>query len=132
LFYNYADNPSTFPDAASAALLAASTYRLSLISGIHTHLPSAERVHAALSVVGTSNSSRLTPQGWLTPVVNPHSFGEQGSESAEAQAFVLQMHAAWEDWVMDGEKGTNAARRVCGELWVVGVVATVMTIITTI
>ncbi|CEL53344.1 hypothetical protein RSOLAG1IB_06311 [Rhizoctonia solani AG-1 IB] len=49
MFYNYADNSSTFQDAASAALIAASTYRLSLVSGIHTHLPSAERVHAALS-----------------------------------------------------------------------------------
>ncbi|KAG8795856.1 hypothetical protein FRC12_008579, partial [Ceratobasidium sp. 428] len=39
LFYNYADDPSTFPDAASTALLAACTYRLALVSGVHTNLP---------------------------------------------------------------------------------------------
>ncbi|KAF8717401.1 Glycosyl Hydrolase Family 88, partial [Rhizoctonia solani] len=116
MFYNYADDSSTFQDAASAALIAASTYRLSLVSGIHTHLPSAERVHAALSNVGpsTNPNARITPDGWLTPVVNPHSFGEEGQESAEGQAFVLQMHAAWADWVMDGRQGANSAKRTCG------------------
>ncbi|KAF8688593.1 Glycosyl Hydrolase Family 88, partial [Rhizoctonia solani] len=116
MFYNYADDSSTFQDAASAALIAASTYRLSLVSGIHTHLPSAERVHAALSNVGpsTNPNARVTPDGWLTPVVNPHSFGEEGQESAEGQAFVLQMHAAWADWVMDGRQGANSAKRTCG------------------
>ena len=127
LFYNYADDPSTFPDAASAALLAASTYRLSLISGVHTHLPSAERVHAALSIVGSANSNpsaHITQDGWLTPVVDPHSFHDKGSNSAEAQAFVLQMHAAWEDWVSDGSKGANAAGRVdTGMAWVGAVAA---------
>ncbi|CAE6402074.1 unnamed protein product [Rhizoctonia solani] len=123
MFYNYADDSSTFQDAASAALIAASTYRLSLVSGIHTHLPSAERVHAALSNVGNSGNpnARVTPDGWLTPVVNPHSFREEGQESAEGQAFVLQMHAAWADWVMDGRQGANSAKRTCGGVgWWVG------------
>ncbi|KAJ1301210.1 hypothetical protein OPQ81_003620 [Rhizoctonia solani] len=124
MFHNYADDPSTFQDAASAALIAASTYRLSLVSGIHTHLPSAGKVHAALSIVGSSSANpnaRVTPDGWLTPVVNPHSFGEEGAESAEAQAFVLQMHAAWAEWVEDGQKGANAAKRSCASVgWVVG------------
>ncbi|CCO33654.1 hypothetical protein BN14_07739 [Rhizoctonia solani AG-1 IB] len=123
MFYNYADNSSTFQDAASAALIAASTYRLSLVSGIHTHLPSAERVHAALSNVGNSANpnARVTPDGWLTPVVNPHSFREEGQESAEGQAFLLQMHAAWQDWVMDGRQGANSATRTRGAAgWLVG------------
>lgn len=135
LFYNYADDSSTFPDAASAALLAASTYRFSLISGIHTHLPSAERVHATLSIVGSNSSNpnaRITPDGWLTPVVNPHSFHDEGSESPEAQAFVLQMHAAWADWVEDGSTGANAAGRigVCGwSLWVATAVGVLLAMI---
>ena len=123
MFYNYADNSSTFQDAASAALIAASTYRLSLIAGVHTHLPSAERVHAALSIVGSNShpNARITSDGWLTPVVNPHSFREEGTESAEAQAFVLQLHAAWADWVEDGRKGANAAMKTCGSVgWLVG------------
>ncbi|CAE6500540.1 unnamed protein product [Rhizoctonia solani] len=119
MFYNYADDPSSFQDAASAALIAASTYRLSLVAGIHTHLPSAERVHAALSIVGsntTNPNARIISNGWLTPVVNPHSFREEGAESAEGQAFVLQMHAAWADWVEDGQKGANAAAKSCGSV----------------
>ncbi|KAH7337506.1 Six-hairpin glycosidase-like protein [Rhizoctonia solani] len=124
MFYNYADDPSSFQDAASAALIAASTYRLSLVAGIHTHLPSAERVHAALSIVGsntTNPNARITPNGWLTPVVNPHSFREEGSDSAEGQAFVLQMHAAWAEWVEDGRKGANAAVKTSVSVgWFVG------------
>ncbi|CAE6451774.1 unnamed protein product [Rhizoctonia solani] len=123
MFYNYADDASTFQDAASAALIAASTYRLSLVAGVHTHLPSAERVHSALSIAGSNSNpnARITPDGWLTPVVNPHSFGEEGAESAEAQAFVLQLHAAWAEWVEDGRKGANAAGRTCGSVgWLVG------------
>lgn len=126
LFYNYADDSTTFPDAASAALLAASTYRLSLVSGVHTHLPSAERVHGALSIVGSTNNpnAHITPDGWLTPVVNPNSFHDEGSNSPEAQAFVLQMHAAWSDWVENGSKGANAAGRVgAGMEWVAVVAA---------
>ncbi|KAG9082940.1 hypothetical protein FRC07_014062, partial [Ceratobasidium sp. 392] len=106
LFYNYADNSSTFPDAASTALLAASTYRLSLVSGVHTHLPSAEHVHTIIS------TQHINSAGWLNPVADPHSFHDQGQQSPEAQAFVLQMHAAWNDWVQDGSKGANAAGRL--------------------
>lgn len=28
--------------------------------------------------------------------------------SPEGQAFVLQLHSAWRDWVADGSKGANA------------------------
>ena len=30
--------------------------------------------------------------GWLTPVVNPNSFGQEGSKSPEGQAFVVMMY----------------------------------------
>ena len=45
-------------------------------------------------------------------MVNPHAFGVQGSESPEAQAFVVLMHAAWKDWVKEGSKGASGAGRV--------------------
>ncbi|KAG8709017.1 hypothetical protein FRC09_000911 [Ceratobasidium sp. 395] len=122
LFYNYADDPSTFPDAASTALLAACTYRLALVSGVHTNLPAAERVHTIIS------TQHINSAGWLNPVVDPHSFHDQGQQSPEAQAFVLQMHAAWEEWVQDGSKGANAAGRIeVGWKWIMaGVVGVVM------
>jgi len=45
-------------------------------------------------------------------VVNPHAFGVQGSESPEAQAFVVLMHAAWKEWVKEGSRGASGAGRV--------------------
>ncbi|KAF8639334.1 hypothetical protein AX17_001582 [Amanita inopinata Kibby_2008] len=67
------------------------------------------------------NMAHFSPDGYLTPVVNPHSFGVQGEKSAEAQAFVLELQAAWRDWVADGAKGANAARRTVSDGAVSGV-----------
>ncbi|KAI0314932.1 Six-hairpin glycosidase-like protein [Amylostereum chailletii] len=150
LFRNYADEDNSFSDAASTALMAASVYRLSLLTGKHTHLPDAERSRTTLFSLsnssseaaspaatstspssarpstGTSSSSQISPtatpsptvfssaqhftsDGWLTPVVNPNSFGDEGSDSPEAQAFVLMMQSAWRDWVAAGAVGANGA-----------------------
>ncbi|KAH7910426.1 Six-hairpin glycosidase-like protein [Hygrophoropsis aurantiaca] len=57
----------------------------------------------------TSNMLHFTPDGWLTPVVNPYSYGSEGQNSPEGQAFVLEMQAAWRDWVADGAKGANGS-----------------------
>ena len=70
--------------------------------------------------------------GWLTPVVNPHSFGVEGRESPEGQAFVVMMYSAWRDWVEEGAVGANGARRVRGDVpsmavWV-GVVLGMMSV----
>lgn len=51
---------------------------------------------------------------WLTPVVNPHSFGDEGSKSPEGQAFVVEMYAAWRDWVENGSEGANGSIRTNG------------------
>ncbi|KAK0188297.1 hypothetical protein F5146DRAFT_660942 [Armillaria mellea] len=56
----------------------------------------------------TSGYEHFTSDGWLTPVVNPHSYGVEGSDSAEAQAFVLLMQSAYEEWVADGSQGSGA------------------------
>ncbi|PFH46369.1 hypothetical protein AMATHDRAFT_70070 [Amanita thiersii Skay4041] len=61
-----------------------------------------------------SNMAHFTTEGYLTPVVNPHSYGREGSKSAEAQAFVVELHSAWRDWIADGAKGANGARRTMG------------------
>ncbi|RPD56883.1 hypothetical protein L226DRAFT_538351 [Lentinus tigrinus ALCF2SS1-7] len=56
-----------------------------------------------------STLAHFTADGWLTPVVDPYSFGREGSHSPEGQAFVVEMHAAWADWVQAGSPGANAA-----------------------
>lgn len=132
IFTNYADRPITsqgnFYDASSTALLASTVYRVSLLWNDHSHLPVAERTRKALSAANTNASSdsalqHFTVEGWLTPVVNPHSYGQKGNLSAEGQAFVVQMQAAWRDWVADGSKGANAGVRVAGVVGWVWVVA---------
>lgn len=124
MFHNYVDDNTTFVDASGAALLASTVYRHALLTQTYRHLPAAESVRRALwapsSGIGNDfvNSSSLvnmthfTYAGWLTPVVNPDSFGDEGSESPEGQAFVVQMFAAWRDWVDNGSVGANAAVNV--------------------
>ncbi|KAL5480262.1 hypothetical protein ACEPAI_1532 [Sanghuangporus weigelae] len=141
MFHNYANDSSSFVDAASAALLASTVYRHALLTRTYRHLPQAEFVRRALWAPSTAptqasfssapsfsqNTSFVDPnaltnmthfdsQGWLTPVVNPHSFGQEGERSPEAQAFVVMMYAAWRDWVQEGAVGANGARRARGDV----------------
>jgi hypothetical protein len=58
----------------------------------------------------------FTSDGWLTPVVNPLSFGQEGQNSPEGQAFVLELQAAYRDWVNNGSQGKNGAVRL-GMMW---------------
>ncbi|TFK62615.1 hypothetical protein BDN72DRAFT_848456 [Pluteus cervinus] len=126
LFTNYPDQPVTasgnFYDAASTALLASTVYRLSLLTSspfitdtsiskpIHTHLPLAEKSRKALAAPAPNGTHQyFTSDGWLTPVVNPDSFTQKGSDSPEGQAFVVMMQASWNDWQADGSKGGNGA-----------------------
>jgi len=116
---NYANQPATAPgnfyDASSTAIIASTVYRLAVIANKHSHLPAAERSRKTLfNSTGTNtntlaNHTHFTADGWLLPVVNPLSIGQEGSKSPEAQAFVIEMHAAWKDWVAASSKGDNAA-----------------------
>lgn len=112
LFYNYADDINTFLDAASTALLASTVYRLSLLRSVHTHLPTAEKCRKTLFSSNSSGLMHFSSDGWLTPVVNPDSFGNQGSDSPESEAFVVELQAAWTDWVSAGSQGANGALRL--------------------
>jgi hypothetical protein len=90
--------------------MASTVYRLSLLADIHRHLPAAENSRKALSSYNSSGElSHFGSNGWLTPVVDPYNVGVEGSESPEAQAFVVMMQAAYSDWVQDGSKGASAA-----------------------
>jgi hypothetical protein len=55
--------------------------------------------------------NHFTPDGYLRPVVNPNSFRIQGNVSAEGQAFIIELQAAWRDWVLDGSKCASGS---CG------------------
>ncbi|KAJ7273725.1 Six-hairpin glycosidase-like protein [Mycena haematopus] len=72
------------------------------------------------------NLAHFTDDGWLTPVVNPHQFGVEGSDSPEGEAFVLELQAAYNEWVAVGSPGKNAARRTAsataGWVWAAGCV----------
>ncbi|SCZ98986.1 BZ3500_MvSof-1268-A1-R1_Chr7-1g09342 [Microbotryum saponariae] len=92
LFHNYLDNPNTFTDAASTALLTAVSFRLAQFKISESTLAKAQETRIALH----SHISSTT--GLLSPVVDPLSFGRIGQQSPEGQAFVLMMEAAWADY----------------------------------
>ncbi|KAG8743545.1 hypothetical protein FRC10_011785 [Ceratobasidium sp. 414] len=59
LFYNYADNPKTFLDGASSALMAASVYRAAVLFNNTDHLAAAEKVYTTIG--GPASSSPPSP-----------------------------------------------------------------------
>lgn len=140
LFGNYVDNSATFDDASSTALLTSTVYRLSLMSNIHKHIPTAEVSRNALysstssisSNTSMSNLAHFDSNGWLMPVVDPYNVGVQGSKSPEGQAFVIMMQAAWSDWAKNGSMGANACPHLAVPfgllLWsgLIGLAATLM------
>lgn len=90
-------------------------YRLALLGGIHTFVPMAEKSRKALFAQSSNGSGGLehfTSDGWLTPVVNPDDVGQEGSQSPEGQAFVVQLSAAYRDWLDAGSPGINSANHV--------------------
>lgn len=89
--HNVIDDPSTFTDTSSTALLAATTYRLATLTHDFTSIPAANR---ALSLIQRS----VNADGWLTGTVDPLKFHEpsaKGEHSPEGQAFVLLLYAGW-------------------------------------
>ncbi|KAH9059347.1 Six-hairpin glycosidase, partial [Lactarius vividus] len=88
---NYVDQPDSFADSASTALLAATTLRYSLLTSDTKHDAAALR---ALELVFSS----IDEDGWLLNTVDPEAWTaltQNGGHSAEAQSFVLLLAAAW-------------------------------------
>ncbi|KAF5333335.1 hypothetical protein D9611_002262 [Ephemerocybe angulata] len=88
---NVIDDPKTFTDTSSTALMAAVTYRLATITHDFKSIPAANR---ALELIKKS----VNVDGWLEGTVDPltfHSPSPKGKYSPEGQAFVLLLHAGW-------------------------------------
>jgi hypothetical protein len=91
---NYIDQPDSFADTSSTALLAASTFRYASMTGDNTHIPAAIR---ALELIRCS----INDQGWLNGTVDPLKFSSPsppGEHSPEGQSFVLLLEAAVLAW----------------------------------
>jgi hypothetical protein len=92
---NYIDQPDSFADSASTALMAASTFRFASITYNNTHIPAAT---LALQLVQDS----LDDQGWLINTVDPLTFSSPsapGQHTPEGQSFVLLLEAAVVDFL---------------------------------
>ncbi|TFK29237.1 hypothetical protein FA15DRAFT_752708 [Coprinopsis marcescibilis] len=99
---NVIDNPSTFGDTASTALLAASTYRFATFTQNVTMIASALRASNFVQ-------RNINQEGWLENAVNPVTFHTQlpkGQFSPEGQAFVLILHASWKAFVKSMADGS--------------------------
>jgi len=135
LFKNYVDmtTGNNFDDASSSALLAATVYRLVLLTGNKNFVPEAERTRAAIFATNGStasatfspsspsataqppspsstsdafvNTPHFTSDGWLSPVVDPLNVAVEGGMSPEGEAFALMLHSAWRDWSAAGSPG---------------------------
>lgn len=88
---NYVDQPDSFADSASTALLAATTLRYSLLTSDTKHDA------AALQALELAFGS-VDEDGWLLNTVDPEAWTtptQSGAHSAEGQSFVLLLAAAW-------------------------------------
>ncbi|KAK4702882.1 hypothetical protein P7C70_g3334, partial [Phenoliferia sp. Uapishka_3] len=95
LLPNYYDSTSTFDDASSSALLAATAFRmatLGYVSQSSTTFSTAEKIREAV------NAAIDETTGWIASVVDPLNWDEQGYESPEAEAFAMMVNAAWRDY----------------------------------
>lgn len=100
------DDPHSFGDTSSTALMAAVTYRLATITHDFKSIPAANN---ALRLVRDS----INADGWLENTVDPikfHSLNPKGTYSPEGQAFVLLLYAGWKaftDYVRSGSVDFN-------------------------
>lgn len=92
--FNTLDNPNSFADSSSTALLAASTYRLAAITNNFTWIPFANK---ALQLIKAS----IDQNGWLLNTVDPETFNTPslpGAHSPEGQTFTILLHTAFNDF----------------------------------
>ncbi|GAA5944324.1 uncharacterized protein JCM15063_006559 [Sporobolomyces koalae] len=109
LLYNYLNETTSFAECAGTASLAAATFRLSQLSSNYTKSSALTAAESAYQTLLTSHVS--SPQGVLSPVVNPMDFSSKlsnvksdgsGNVSPEGEAFVLLLESARREWIEGG------------------------------
>ncbi|KAJ6547575.1 Six-hairpin glycosidase-like protein [Mycena capillaripes] len=130
----FAASNSSSSSTTSPSSTAASASSAAHSSGSASHSLGSSISSSATSPIASPSATtapltgliHFTDDGWLTPVVNPHQFGVEGKNSPEGEAFVLELQAAYSEWVAGGSVGANAARRTvssaAGWAWVTGCV----------
>ncbi|KAI8976355.1 Six-hairpin glycosidase-like protein [Trametes punicea] len=127
------NTPSSSISSAASTLSASASRTASSKTTATATSASSSVSPSATAPVGPA-LQHFTSDMWLTPVVNPDSFGQQGTQSPEGQAFVVELYSAWRDWAALGSPGANAAASVMGgagagevALWVcLGVILTLL------
>ena len=89
---------STSPSNASSSLSDAHPSSVAATSAAHNSTSTSTSSAASPSATAPSGPAlvHFTSDMWLTPVVNPNQFGIEGTQSPEGQAFIVEMHAAWQ------------------------------------
>lgn len=85
-------------------ILFMSTVLSSALSRLSTLGITNDYVDMALGLLSAA-SSYVNSTGYLTQVVNPLDFSEQGEESPEGQSFLVMAYAAHKDWNNAGRAG---------------------------
>jgi len=94
---NVIDDPLSFADTASTALLASVTYRMATFNATSAVSKPVLAADKALAFV----KANIDKDGWVQNAVDPIAFNvplKEGEHSPESQAFVLMLHAAYRDW----------------------------------
>lgn len=105
---------STTTSDSLSTLAPTTTASNSTLSGPATQTSSASKSTstAPLPSVTLGTLEHFSTDGWLTPVVDPYQYGQEGTNSPEGEAFVLEMTAAYRDWVAAGSKVANGCMRM--------------------
>jgi rhamnogalacturonyl hydrolase YesR len=107
LLHNYVDNSSSFEDSTSSALMAAGGLRLSTLNLTNDY------VNMSLTLL-SGVSKKVNDTGYVTQVTDPYTFSKQGTESPEAQSFVILAYSAYNEWVAQGSNGIEKGKNPIG------------------
>jgi hypothetical protein len=105
---NVIDDPLSFADSSSTALLGSIAFRMLSTTPNSTNVTNSSSTPSsaasplptfAYNALDLVNSS-INTSGWLENTVDPYTFNETsapGTHSPEGQAFVLLLYSAWRD-----------------------------------
>jgi hypothetical protein len=117
LLRNYYDNFNThdhgFGEISGSALLAATAYRMALLQPstfTSAYIAWADGIRHVIGGEDSSGKAHITPDGVLTPVVNPYGWQDTtpyAGASPEGNSFAILLYAAWRDCVNAGNCGMD-------------------------